>query len=99
MVRLMLMVHQALAIVRNIHQVFRFNQAVVHQMMEAMEVTQEEIQEEMMAILPKTLIRIFAVNHIANHPMTRTRVEMVEEDVPDTRLLLRSTSGLSHYPS
>ena len=54
MLHLRAVVYQTQEIVHNIHQVFRFNQAVVHQMMEEMEETQEEIQEETMAILPRT---------------------------------------------
>ena len=88
-IRLMIMVYQTLEIVRTVHQVFRFDQVAIHQMMEEMEATQEEIQEEMMVITPRTLIMTFMENNIANHPMIQTRVAtMMEEDVEhDTRLL------------
>ena len=45
-------------------------------MMEEMEETQEAIQEEMMVMNPKTLIKTFMVNNLANHPMIQTRVEI-----------------------
>ena len=84
----MIQVFQDLKVVRNIHQVFRFNRVAIHQMMEEMEEIQEEIQKEMMVMSPTILIKI--VSSIANHPMTQSRVEMMEEEdvEDDTRLLL-----------
>ena len=65
--------------------------------MEEMEETQEETQEEMMVMNPKTLIKTFTVNSIASHSMIQTRVEtMGAEDVePDTRILSRSINKLA----
>ena len=67
----------------------------------AMEVTQEEIQEEMMVMSHKMLIKTFMVNNIASHLRIETRVvTMEDEDVEeDTRLLSQSTSGRSRYQS
>ena len=61
---------------------------------------QEEIQEEMMVMNPKILIKTFTVNSIASHPMIQTRVEtMGADDVePDTRIFrsLANMSTLQH---
>ena len=95
-IHLMIQAFQVLEIVRIIRQVFHFTRAVVHLMMEEMEMAQEKT---MMAKSP--MIRIRIVSNIDNHPKIQTRVAMVEtEDVEDaTRLLLRSTSGRSRYLS
>ena len=70
------LVYQALEIVRNIRQVFRFNHPVVHQEMEETEETQEEIQEEiqeeMMARPPRTQIKTSTISSIASHPRMQT---------------------------
>ena len=100
-IRLMSPVYQILKVVRNFYQAFHLDQVVDRQTMKAMEVAQEEIQEEMMVKSPKILIKTFMVNSIEDHPMIQTRVgTMVDEDVEeDAGLLARSISGRSRYPS
>ena len=48
--------------------------------MKAMEVTQDEIQEEMMVMNPKIRIKTFMANNIENHLRIQTRVEMMEDE-------------------
>ena len=72
-VHLMIQVFQALEVVRNIHQVFRFNRVAIHQMMEETEETQEETQK-MMTVM-NHMIPIKIVSSIENHRKTQTRVE------------------------
>ena len=86
-------------IVKHSRQDFQFDLVdMIHQMMEVMEMTQEEIQTRM-ATRPPWQISISKRSDLTNHQVIQIPVEMTEvEGVEvDIKLRSRSTSGPSRY--
>ena len=75
-------------IVQHSHQAYHFDPDKIHQMMEAMEVTEEETQE-MMAKKPQSWILTYRKSDLVSHLVIQILAEMMEvEGVKvDTRLL------------